>query len=151
MGRHTGRRALQFGGLATIGAALLHGAALCMGPGWIAAMGAPQNIVDSAAQGTMLAPMAISAIGLCLFVVGLCAWSAAGKIRPLPLARPLLCLTAGVLVLRAAAQPVLLAILPTVRAQRTPFEALTAVLCLLLGGAFYLGLRSTATHAAVRA
>ena len=141
MEKRTGRWPLQLGGTVILMAAILHVAALFSGPGFIAALGAPANIVDSAAKGTFLAPVVISAIALVLFVVGACALSTAGRHRPLPFSRPILYITATVLVLRAAALPVLLIVVPAVRTQLSLFEVSTAALCLALGALFWLGLR----------
>ena len=122
---------------------MLHVAALFAGPGMIAALSAPPNIVESAAKGTLLAPAVILTIALLLLLVGLCALSTARGTRSMPFARPVLYITAAVLVLRAAALPVLLAIVPAVRAQLTLFEITAAILCLVLGGLFWLGLLRT--------
>lgn len=143
MQQRNGRLPLQLGGGVILGAAILHVVALFSGPGLVAALGAPPNIVESAIQGTFLAPAVISAIATLLFLVGLSALSTAGNIRPLPLSRPLLYVTATVLILRAAALPVILAIAPTVRTQLSVFEVTTAILCFLLGGLFWMGLRRT--------
>jgi hypothetical protein len=97
----------------------------------------------------MLAPAVISTIAVLLFLVGLAALSAAGNIRPLPFSRPILYLTAAVLILRAMALPLLLAIVPAARGQLSLFEVMTAMLCLVLGGLFWLGLRRTAEQTAV--
>lgn len=131
------------------GAAILHVAALFSGQGLIAALGAPPDIVESAAQGSFLAPAVIATIALLLFLVGLCALSSAGNIRPLPFSRPLLYITATVLILRAAALPVILAIAPAVRTQLSLFEVMTAMLCFILGGLFWMGLRRTKAQDAI--
>ena len=142
---------LQLGGSVILGAAVLHVAALLSGPGLIAALGAPPDMVASATQGTWLAPVVISAIAVLLFLVAFAAFSAAGSIRPLPLSRPLLYATAAILVLRAAALPLIVAIVPAARAQLSVFEVATALLCFLLGGLFYVGLRRTGKRVAMPA
>lgn len=138
-----GRLSLQVGGGVMIAAALLHVGALFSGAGFIAALGAPENIVQSASQGSMLAPVVISAIAVLLLLVGLSALSIAGTFRPVPLSRPILYITSIVLVLRALSLPLLLAMVPAVRSQLSAFEVLTALLCFALGAMFFLGLRAT--------
>ena len=141
MQKQPGRWPLQLGGVVMLGAAMLHVIALFSGPGLVAALGAPPNIVESAMQGTWLAPVVISAIAILLFLVGFSALSTAGNIRPLPLARPLLYATSAVLLLRAAALPVILALAPAARAQLSLFEVMTGILCFVLGALFWIGLR----------
>ena len=94
-------------------------------------------------QGTWVAPLVISTIAVLLFLVGFAALSAAGSIRSLPFSRPLLYATSAVLMLRAAALPVILAVVPTATAQLSLFEVMTAILCFVLGGLFWMGLRRT--------
>ena len=94
-------------------------------------------------QGTWVAPVVIATIAMLLFLVGFAALSIAGNIRPLPLSRPLLYATSAVLMLRAAALPVILAVVPTATAQLSLFEVMTAILCFVLGSLFWTGLRRT--------
>lgn len=141
--RNNGHWPLQLGAVVILAASMLHVVALFAGPGLIAQLGAPVEVVESAAQGTALAPVVISAIALLLLLVGLSALSTAGTIRPLPLSRPVLYVTAAVLVLRAAALPLLVTMYPMLRAKLSLFEIATALLCFALGGLFWFGLRRT--------
>jgi hypothetical protein len=148
MQKKNGRWPLQLGGVVILGAAILHVVALFSSPALVEALGSPPNIVESAMRGTWLAPVVISTIAILLFIVGFSALSIAGNIRSLPLSRPLLYGTAAVLILRAAALPTILVIAPTVRAQLSIFEITTAILCFLLGGLLWVGLRRTGDQAA---
>lgn len=143
MQKQNGRWPLQLGSVVILGAAILHVVAVFSGPGLVAALGAPPNIVESAMQGTWVAPVVISTIAMLLFLVGFAALSIAGNIRSLPLSRPLLYVTSAVLILRAAALPVILALVPTATAQLSPFEVMTAILCFMLGSLFWMGLWRT--------
>ncbi|MEM8511024.1 hypothetical protein RCH14_000315 [Massilia sp. MP_M2] len=143
MQKQNGRWPLQLGSVVILGAAILHVVAVFSGAGLIAALGAPPNIVESAMQGTWVAPVVISTIAMLLFLVGFAALSIAGNIRSLPLSRPLLYATSAVLMLRAAALPVILAVVPTATAQLSPFEVMIAILCFMLGSLFWTGLRRT--------
>lgn len=149
MQKQNGRWPLQLGGFVILGAAILHVVAVFSGPGLVAALGAPPNIVESAIQGTWVAPVVISTIAMLLFLVGFAALSTAGNIRSLPLSRPLLYATSAVLMLRAAALPVILAVVPTAKAQLSLFEVMTAILCFVLGGLFWMGLRRTREQASI--
>ena len=64
--------------------ALLHVVALVGGPEWIAFVGAPASVVESAKTGTWLAPAGALGITALLLVLALYCLSAAGKIRPFP-------------------------------------------------------------------
>lgn len=143
MQKQNGPWPLQLGSVVILGAAILHVVAVFSGPGLVAALGAPPNIVESAMQGTWVAPVVISTIAMLLFLVGFAALSIAGNIRSLPLSRPLLYATSAVLMLRAAALPVILAVVPTATAQLSLFEVMTAILCFMLGSLFWMGLRRT--------
>lgn len=126
---------------ALFGAALLHVVALLAGPAMIAALGAPDNIVQSARQGTMLAPLSILAIGAALAVLGLYAMSAAGRFRRLPCMRLVLGAAAGVFFLRALSLPAIWLLAPALRERVNLFEIATALLCFLIGAALSSALR----------
>lgn len=132
---------LQAVALLLFAAALLHAVALLAGPGLIAAMGAPENIVQSARAGTLLAPLVILGIGAALTVLGLYVLSAAGKFRRLPGVRLVLGAMACVFVLRALALPAIWVLAPAMRERITLFEIVTAMLCFLIGMAVLPGLR----------
>ena len=121
-------------------AAALHVVALLAGPGMIAALGAPDSVVHSARQGTMLAPLVILGITAALAGLGFYALSGAGKVRRLPFLRFVLGAAACVFFLRALALPAVLLMVAGAREQLTPFEIYTALLCFLIGMAFLPGL-----------
>ncbi|MBR7801374.1 hypothetical protein [Undibacterium fentianense] len=66
---------------------LIHVVALFAGPTWYAFFGAPPSIVESARQGTWLAPVSGAVIALLMGICALYALSALGHIRRLPLLR----------------------------------------------------------------
>jgi hypothetical protein len=132
-----------------LAAAALHVVALFAGAGFVEAVGAPPDIVRSSSEGTALAPIVISAIAVLLTAVGLVAFSVAGRIRRLPFSYPILYLAGAVLVLRAAALPILLIAFPRMRDQLSMFEGGTAVLCFGLGVLFLAGVRHARVHAAL--
>lgn len=135
---------LTMAALAMFAAAALHVVALLAGPAMIAALGAPESVVQSAQAGTLLAPLVILGIGAALATLGLYALSAAGKLRRLPFVRFVLGAAACVFILRALALPAILLVAPAARSQLSLFEISTAVLCLLIGLAFLPGLRRQA-------
>ncbi|MGJ9417224.1 hypothetical protein ACHAC9_05565 [Massilia sp. CMS3.1] len=131
--------------LAMFAAAALHVVALLAGPEMIAALGAPASIVESARQGSLLAPLATLGIALALAVIGLYAWSAAAT-RSLPFQRFVLGAAACVFILRAAALPAVLFIAPAARDQLSLFEVATSLLCFLIGIAFLPAVRKRVEH-----
>jgi hypothetical protein len=60
---------------------------LCIfgGPSWFAFARAPQQIIDSAQQGTMIAPIGTVIVSSLMFACSVFAFSAAGLIRRVPL------------------------------------------------------------------
>jgi hypothetical protein len=65
---------------------------LCIlgGPSWFAFARAPQQIIDSAREGTLLAPLGTIAVAGLMFMCTLFAFSAVGLIRKMPLIKPAL-------------------------------------------------------------
>ena len=94
------RRSFLLAALILFAGALLHVVVLVAGPEWIAFVGAPTEVVRSAEVGTWLAP--VSTLGIAALLAGLALYSlaAAGKSRPLPLAKPILGLFAAIFVVR---------------------------------------------------
>ena len=135
---------LTMAALAMFAAAALHVAALLAGPAMITALGAPESVVQSSQQGTMLAPLVILGIAAALAVLGFYALSGAGRLRPLPFVRPVLGAASGIFFLRALALPAVLLLTPAAPGQVPPFEFATSLLCLLIGFAFLPGLRRQA-------
>lgn len=76
---------------------------LCIigGPGWFVFARAPQQIIESALQGTMLAPISTIIIATLMFACTMFAFSGAGLIRKLPLLKSALITMASLCVLRA--------------------------------------------------
>lgn len=94
------QKSFLFAALILFAGALLHIVVLAAGPEWIAFVGAPAEVVKSAEVGTWLAP--VSTLGIAALLAGLALYSlaAAGKLRPLPLAKPILGLFAAIFVVR---------------------------------------------------
>jgi len=121
--------------------ALLHVVVLAAGPEWIAFVGAPAEVVRSAERGTWLAP--VSTLGIAALLAGLAVYAlaAAGKLRPLPLVKPILGLFAAIFVVRG------LIILPALAQGRVNWAApvdvfivTSSLAILVLGAALCLGL-----------
>jgi hypothetical protein len=130
--------------LILLAGALLHIAVLAAGPEWIAFVGAPAEVAASAERGTWLAP--VSTLGIAALLAGLALYSlaAAGTLRPLPLAKPILWLFAAIFVLRG------LIILPALVQGRVNWAApvdlfivTSSFAILVLGVALCLGLWAT--------
>jgi hypothetical protein len=82
--------------------ALIHFVAPWYGPEWYAYWHAPREVVESARNGTWLAPLSTMAVGAAMLAAGLYALSAAGAIRRLPLLKPALVVLSVLCVLRAS-------------------------------------------------
>jgi hypothetical protein len=80
--------------------AILHVAALCGGPSWIAFVGAPREVVESASRGTWLAPVGALGIAALLLLLAAYALSAAAVLRSLPFSRSILTLFAAIFIVR---------------------------------------------------
>jgi len=78
------------GGIIAAASALWHLLCILGGPSWFAFARAPQQIIDSAQQGTLLAPVGTVIVAGLMFACTLFAFSAAGLIRRLPLLTPAL-------------------------------------------------------------
>lgn len=75
---------------------------LCIfgGPSWFAFARAPQAIIESAQQGTLLAPLGTIVVAGLMFACTLFAFSAVGLIRKVPLLKPALITIASLCTLR---------------------------------------------------
>ncbi|MGB2740695.1 MAG: hypothetical protein WBC60_09105 [Cognaticolwellia sp.] len=75
---------------------------LCIwgGPSWFAFARAPQQIIDSAEQGTLLAPIGTVVVAGLMFSCTVFAFSAVGLIRNIPLVKPALITIAFLCTLR---------------------------------------------------
>lgn len=80
--------------------AILHVAALIGGPSWIAFVGAPREVVDSASRGTWLAPVGALGITALLLLLSAYALSAAAVFRSFPLLRSTLTFFAVIFIVR---------------------------------------------------
>lgn len=127
--------------IAALGAAI-HVAAIFAGPSWYAFFGAWPAVVESARNGTWLAPAGALAIGGLMALCAAYALSAAGAIRRLPLLRLMLCGIAGVCLLRALIVWPLMATHPELR---TTFEIVAAMVWGLAGLGFAAGFRIART------
>lgn len=97
--------------------AVLHVALLLAGPEWIAFAGAPAAVVQSAEQGSWLAPAATLAITALLAALALCSIHAAGHVRPRRWIGIVLAAFALVFVIRG------LIIVPALAANRVNWQA----------------------------
>lgn len=138
------RRSFLLAAVILVAGALLHIGVLAAGPEWIAFVGAPPEVVRSAELRTWLAP--VSTLGIAALLGGLALYSlaAAGKIRALPLVKPILGLFAAIFVLRG------LIIVPALVQGRVNWAAPVDVFIvtssfaiLVLGVALCLGLWAT--------
>ncbi|WDE06309.1 hypothetical protein SG34_005125 [Thalassomonas viridans] len=78
------------GGVIAAVAAIWHVLCIFGGPSWFAFARAPQQIITSAEQGTLLAPVGTLIVAGLMFACTLFAFSATGLIRKLPLLTPAL-------------------------------------------------------------
>jgi hypothetical protein len=121
---------------------LLHVAALIGGPAWIAAIGAPYWVVESAERGTWIAPVGGLTITALMWLCSTYAFSGAGFLRPVPLLRTglfsiaLVCLLRGILLL-----PIVLLLNPESIARIGTFEIVASLIWAVIGLFFALGLR----------
>lgn len=72
-------------GIITSASAVWHLLCIFGGPSWFAFARAPQQIIDSAAQGTLLAPIGTMIVASLMFACTIFAFSAVGLIRKVPL------------------------------------------------------------------
>ncbi|MBB6544962.1 hypothetical protein [Thalassotalea piscium] len=90
-------------GLIAIASAIWHLLCILGGPSWFVFARAPLVIINSAHQGTVLAPIATTVVASLMCCCALYAFSAVGTIRKLPLIKPalitiaLLCILRGII------------------------------------------------------
>ncbi len=133
------RWVLAAGGLGVLLGALLHVGVLIGGPEWIAFVGAPPSIVQSAREGTWLAPVTTLGIAAVLTFWALYAFSGIGWIRPLPLLKPVLGFVAFIFIVRGVM------VLPFLKQANMSsgfdlFAAAASFFILVVGCAYALGL-----------
>lgn len=123
--------------IALIGVAI-HIAAIIGGPSWYAYFGAPPSIVQSARDGTWLAPVGGLIIAGLMAICAAYAFSALGVIRRLPLLRTGLAGMAIICLLRAF---VLWPLMINHPALRNTFEIVASIVWGLAGVGFVFGFR----------
>lgn len=123
--------------IALIGVAI-HVAAILAGASWYAYFGAPASVVQSARDGTWLAPVSALVIAGLMAICAAYAFSALGVIRRLPLLRTGLAGIAIICLLRAL---VLWPLMINHPALRNTFEIVAAIVWGLAGVGFVFGLR----------
>lgn len=77
-------------GLIAAAAAIWHLLCIVGGPSWFKFARAPQPIIDSAKQGTLLAPISTVIVASLMFACAVFAFSAVGLITKVPLLKPAL-------------------------------------------------------------
>ena len=78
------------GGVIASAVAIWHLLCIWGGPSWFAFARAPKQIIDSAQQGTLLAPVGTVIVAGLMFACTVFAFSAVGLIRKVPLVKPAL-------------------------------------------------------------
>ena len=78
------------GGIIASAAALWHLLCIWGGPSWFAFARAPKQLIDSAQQGTLLAPVSTVIVAGSMLACTVFAFSAVGLIRKVPLVKPAL-------------------------------------------------------------
>jgi hypothetical protein len=142
---------LILAGTSAFSGGLLHVIALVGGPVGIAAIGAPEWAVDSARNGTWIAPVGGLTIATSMWLCAIYAFSGAGLLRPVPLLRTgllfiaLVCLARGILLV-----PVLLFRHPELIARIGTFEIVASLRWTAIGGFFAIGLKAIRRSAALR-
>ncbi|MEW6982504.1 hypothetical protein AAD001_07610 [Colwelliaceae bacterium 6471] len=87
-------------GIIASASAIWHLLCIFGGPSWFAFARAPQQIIDSAQQGTLLAPIGTVVVAGLMFACTAFAFSAVGLIRKVPLLKPALITIAVLCTLR---------------------------------------------------
>ncbi|GGX17078.1 hypothetical protein GCM10011282_23900 [Undibacterium macrobrachii] len=130
------------GVIAVIGV-IIHIAAIFGGPSWYAYFGAPPQIVQSAREGTWLAPVSTMMITALMAICAAFAFSALGLIRRLPLLRTGLAGMAAICLLRSMILWPLMINHPELR---NTFEIVAAIVWGLAGVGFVFGFRLVHAH-----
>lgn len=125
------------GVIAVIGV-IIHIAAIFGGPSWYAYFGAPPQIVQSAREGTWLAPVSAMIISVLMAICAAYAFSALGVIRRLPLLRVGLASMTAICLLRSMILWPLMINHPELR---NTFEIVAALVWGIAGLGFMFGYR----------
>jgi len=122
--------------------ALAHLSCIVLGPACYKAQMAPPEIVQSAVDGTLLAPVGTSVIAMIFVLCGLYALSAAGLIRRLPLLKLGVYSIAGLCVVRGIATLPLSFMFPEMV---STFSIVAGAVWFITGLLFFFGARRTLT------
>lgn len=87
-------------GIIASASAIWHLLCIVGGPSWFEFARAPQQIINSAQQGTLLAPLGTVVVAGLMFACTVFAFSAVGLIRKIPLIKPALITIAAICTLR---------------------------------------------------
>jgi hypothetical protein len=102
---------LMSAGVIAAASAIWHLLCIVGGPSWFAFARAPQQIIDSAQQGTLLAPLGTIVVAALMFACTVFSFSAAGLIRKVPLLKSalmtisLLCIVRGLIAIPILVTP----------------------------------------------
>jgi hypothetical protein len=129
---------IYLAGIIALIGVVIHIAAVFGGASWYAYFGAPRSVVQSARDGTWLAPVSALVIASLMAICAAYAFSALGVIRRLPLLRTGLAGMAIVCLLRAL---VLWPLMINHPALRNTFEIVAAIVWGLAGVGFVFGFR----------
>lgn len=127
---------LLIGGAIAAGGGLLHVACVAGGPKWYQFFQAPPAIVQSAQQGTWLAPVSTIALGAAMVLAGAYAVSLAGLGPRLPFARTAVAAVALVCALRVVGTALVLVRRPDLF---TPFETVASAVFLTVALTYAAG------------
>lgn len=130
--------ALLLAALLLIVTAVAHLSCIVLGPACYQAQLAPSEVVQSALEGTMLAPLATVLVSGLFLLCALYAVSSAGLIRHLPLLRPAMFCLALLFVVRGIATLPLSLMYPEMV---SAFSVVAGILWLLCGLCFWSGYR----------
>jgi len=120
-------------GIIALLAAIWHLLCIFGGPSWFAFARAPQAIIDSAHQGTLLAPIGTIIVASLMFSCSIFAFSAAGIIAKVPLLKPALMTIATLCTLRA------LVALPMIVTTLDVWEMVASTVWFYVGLCFIIG------------
>lgn len=130
--------------IALIGVAI-HLGAIIGGVSWFIFFGAPRSVVQSARDGTWLAPVSSLVIAGLMAICAAYAFSALGKMRRLPLLRTGLVCMAGICLVRAL---ILWPLMITHPELRNTFEIVASIVWGLAGVGFVFGFKLVQTDRA---
>jgi len=129
---------LTAAGLIAAATAIWHLLCILGGPDWYAFARAPQVVVDSARQGTLLAPIGATVIAILMFICSAYAFSTAGLIQKIPLMKSALVGISIICIARAIiAMPYLLT--STLASKLDTWELIASSGWLFVGICFALG------------